>query len=97
MPTYDYRCSKCDTVFESFEKIDGPRSKVCPNCGGTAKRMIGAGAGIIFRGSGFYQTDYRSEEYRKRSKEEQAKPSSSEPKKPDKASGAAEPGSKKKA
>jgi len=70
VPTYDFRCGRCGKVFESFEKIDGPRHKTCPACGGRATRMIGSGAGIIFKGSGFYETDYRSKEYRKRLKEE---------------------------
>lgn len=66
MPTYDYRCSKCDHVWELFQSIKAEPEKKCPSCGKrTAKRVIGSGAGIIFRGSGFYQTDYRSESYKK--------------------------------
>jgi putative FmdB family regulatory protein len=66
MPTYDYRCSKCDHVWELFQSITAKPVKKCPECGKpSAKRVIGAGAGIIFRGSGFYQTDYRSESYKK--------------------------------
>ena len=66
MPTYDYRCKKCDHRWETFQSIKAEPVKKCPSCGKrTARRVIGAGAGIIFRGSGFYQTDYRSEGYKK--------------------------------
>ena len=59
MPTYDYECQKCGEVFEKFHSMTSrPRVK-CPECGGRSKKMIGSGAGIIFKGSGFYQTDYR--------------------------------------
>ena len=60
MPTYDYKCDSCKDVFERFQSItDKPLGK-CPTCGGSVRRMIGTGAGIIFKGSGFYQTDYKS-------------------------------------
>jgi len=59
MPTYDYECQSCGNVFEKFHSMTArPRVK-CPQCGGRAKKMLGAGAGIIFKGSGFYETDYR--------------------------------------
>ena len=66
MPTYDYRCRKCDHTWESFQSIKAEPEKKCPACGKkAAQRVIGAGAGILFRGSGFYLTDYRSESYKK--------------------------------
>jgi len=66
MPTYDYKCSACDHRWELFQSIKANPIKKCPACGkSNAKRMIGPGAGIIFKGSGFYQTDYRSESYKK--------------------------------
>jgi len=66
MPTYDYACTKCDHRWELFQSITAAPVRKCPNCGKySAKRIIGPGAGIIFRGSGFYQTDYRSEAYKK--------------------------------
>ena len=66
MPTYDYRCSKCNHEWELFQSIKAGPVKKCPACGKQgAKRVIGSGAGIIFRGSGFYQTDYRSDSYKK--------------------------------
>ncbi len=59
MPTYDYECIHCGHTFEAFQKItDGP-IKVCPECGKSVKRLIGGGLGIIFKGSGFYTTDYK--------------------------------------
>ena len=66
MPTYDYECKKCDHRWELFQSITANPVRKCPECGKlSAKRVIGPGAGIIFRGSGFYQTDYRSDSYRK--------------------------------
>lgn len=58
MPNYDYRCEKCDNVFEVFHKMTENPEVKCPECGSNAKRMLGSGAGIIFKGSGFYKTDY---------------------------------------
>lgn len=60
MPTYDYECDKCSKRFELFQKMTAKPVGVCPKCGGKAQRLIGAGAGIIFKGSGFYQTDYKN-------------------------------------
>lgn len=57
MPNYDYECSKCNRVFEVFQRISEEPLKTCPTCGGRVKRLIGGGIGIIFKGSGFYSTD----------------------------------------
>jgi len=66
MPTYAYKCKGCNHEFERFQSITAKPIRKCPSCGKTAvKRLIGTGAGIIFRGSGFYQTDYRSDTYKK--------------------------------
>ncbi len=66
MPTYDYRCKSCEHEWELFQSIKANPIKKCPSCGKLkAERIIGAGAGIIFRGSGFYETDYRSDSYKK--------------------------------
>lgn len=65
MPTYDYECTTCEHNFEAFHSISAESLTECPKCDGTVKRLIGAGAGILFKGSGFYQTDYRSESYQK--------------------------------
>lgn len=61
MPNYDYKCLNCGYVFEYFQKMtDAPLDK-CPKCSGTVKRLIGAGIGPIFKGKGFYQTDYKNQ------------------------------------
>ena len=66
MPTYDYECSACKHKWEEFQSIKAVPTKKCPECKkAKAKRLIGTGAGIIFKGSGFYQTDYRSSSYQK--------------------------------
>lgn len=59
MPTYDYECQSCGHHFEVFHKIDDKSLKECPKCKGHGKKKIGAGSGIIFKGSGFYETDYK--------------------------------------
>ena len=66
MPTYDYKCNACGHRFEEFQSIkDAPKRK-CPKCGKNAlERLIGTGAAVLFKGSGFYQTDYRSDSYKK--------------------------------
>lgn len=58
MPTYEYKCEKCEYHFEKFESITAEPEQNCPVCGGKVTRMIGHGSGIIFKGSGFYITDY---------------------------------------
>lgn len=73
MPTYEYECRACGHVFDEFQSITAPPRKVCPKCGGRVRRLIGAGSTVIFKGSGFYATDYRSEEYKKKAKEEKKK------------------------
>lgn len=71
MPTYDYECSACGHQFELFQSITAKPQKKCPSCGrAAAKRLIGAGAGLIFKGSGFYITDYRSDSYKQAAKSE---------------------------
>jgi putative FmdB family regulatory protein len=71
MPTYEYECSNCGNKFEKFQSITAAPIKKCPVCGkNTAKRLIGMGAGLIFKGSGFYITDYRSDSYKERAKSE---------------------------
>ncbi|MCM8799491.1 MAG: zinc ribbon domain-containing protein [Candidatus Omnitrophica bacterium] len=59
MPTYEYECTNCKYRFEIFQGIKEAPHKFCPKCGSSLKRLIGKGAGIIFKGSGFYATDYR--------------------------------------
>jgi len=74
MPTYDYICESCGYEFERFQSITARPIRKCPNCDKfSLKRLIGAGSGVIFKGSGFYQTDYRSESYKKAEKSEKTK------------------------
>ncbi|MBN3038310.1 MAG: zinc ribbon domain-containing protein [Candidatus Omnitrophica bacterium] len=63
MPTYEYECKKCGHRFEKFQQITQAPLKSCPKCHGRLKRLIGTGGGIIFKGSGFYATDYRNKKY----------------------------------
>jgi len=60
MPTYDYECTKCGHRFEYFQGMNDELLKKCPKCSSLLKRLMGAGAGVIFKGSGFYATDYKS-------------------------------------
>ena len=73
MPTYEYECKGCGHSFEQFQSMTEERLEKCSQCGGTLRRLIGKGTGIIFKGSGFYATDYRSGDYLKKAKEEAGK------------------------
>jgi putative FmdB family regulatory protein len=74
MPTYEYECSKCGHEFEAFQSMTADALKKCPACGKLSlKRLIGTGGAILFKGSGFYATDYRSESYHKAAKAESDK------------------------
>ena len=74
MPTYEYKCLDCGLTFEEFQFITAEPLRKCPECGKkNVKRLIGCGSGLIFKGSGFYQTDYRSENYQNAAKAEKAK------------------------
>ncbi|MHB8902392.1 MAG: FmdB family zinc ribbon protein [Thermoguttaceae bacterium] len=83
MPTYDYVCDGCEHQFELFQSITEEAKRKCPECGRMKlRRLFGTGAAIVFKGSGFYKTDYRSDSYRKGAEAEKtaksdAKPSSS--------------------
>ncbi len=71
MPTYDYRCTACDHEFELFQSMSAKHKRKCPKCAKSAlERLIGTGAAVLFKGSGFYQTDYRSESYKKGAEKE---------------------------
>lgn len=76
MPTYEYECKKCGQITEAFQPITDSPLKKCAKCGGRLKRLIGVGGGIIFKGSGFYATDYRSSDYKKSVQEDAKKDSS---------------------
>lgn len=93
MPTYEYECTNCGHTFERFQSITDEPLKRCPKCRRKIRRLLGTGAGVIFKGSGFYATDYRSSSYteaqKKENQSDSAKSGGSEtkPKKADKASG----------
>lgn len=79
MPTYEYHCDKCGTDFEEFQKMTDPPLNDCPICKSEhcVHRLISGGAGLIFKGSGFYITDYRSSDYKKAAEAEKNSVSSS--------------------
>ncbi len=60
MPTYEYKCLECGYLFEEFQKMSDAPLETCPKCGGKVKRLISNGAGLVFKGSGFYLTDYKN-------------------------------------
>jgi putative FmdB family regulatory protein len=70
MPTYDYRCTRCKHRFELFHGITDDRPKSCPRCKSRAVRVPAGGAGLLFKGSGFYITDHRSKSYREKARQE---------------------------
>ncbi len=73
MPTYEYHCDACQHDFEKFQSMSSPAVKKCPKCGkNKVKRLIGTGAGLIFKGSGFYITDYRDKGYSEQAKADTA-------------------------
>lgn len=75
MPTYEYKCRECGHMLEIFQSMNDAALTSCPECGKEGlKRLIGTGAGIIFKGSGFYQTDYRSDSYQKSAKKDNETP-----------------------
>ena len=90
MPTYEYECQKCRKRHDAFQSITAKPLTKCPKCGGKVKRLLGSGSGFLFKGQGFYITDYRSKSYQEAKKRDQApsapspKPSSSSTDKSDK-------------
>ena len=101
MPTYDYQCTACEHTWEECQSITAKPKRKCPECGKLkAKRLIGTGAGVLFKGSGFYQTDYRSSSYKKgaeaaKSAESAAKSAKSDSKSESKSSDSSSSTSKK--
>ena len=71
MPTYDYECDACGHEFELFQSISAPVKRKCPECSKLKlRRLFGTGAAVVFKGSGFYETDYRSDSYKKGAEKE---------------------------
>lgn len=99
MPTYEYRCKACEHQFEEFQSMSARPLRKCPECGRPRlERLIGPGAGVIFKGSGFYETDYRSESYKKAAEKDKPDSGSDKKKSDEKGSGGdATDASKKKA
>lgn len=77
MPTYEYRCAECGNEFEQFGRMSDPPVQECPVCHAQAQRKISGGAGLVFKGSGFYITDYRGEGYKKAAESDKGGSSSS--------------------
>ena len=87
MPTYDYVCDECGHAFELFQSITESVRRKCPECGKLKlRRLFGTGAAVVFKGSGFYQTDYRSDSYKKAASADSKKDSSGDGAKSDKGS-----------
>jgi putative FmdB family regulatory protein len=88
MPTYDYVCDACEHEFELFQGINDPLKRKCPECGKPKlRRLFGTGAAVVFKGSGFYETDYRSDSYKKAAEKDKK---SGEPKSESKSEGKSE-------
>ena len=73
MPTYDYKCNECDHSYEYFQNMSDAPLKNCPECNGVVRRLVSGGSGLIFKGSGFYLTDYVKENKSKKKLEEKPK------------------------
>src|SRR5580700_3689922 len=79
MPTYEYECQKCGHHFELVQSMKDAPKRTCPKCRGRVKRLLGTGAGLIFKGSGFYSTDYRKPSYAEAAKKDSAPSPSTTP------------------
>src|SRR5215813_11638409 len=80
MPTYEYQCDACDHNFDEFQSMTEDPLRKCPQCGKKKlRRVFGGGAAILFKGSGFYQTDYRSESYKSAARAEEAPKADAKP------------------
>ena len=77
MPTYEYECFECGHEFEVFQSITAEPVQSCPQCQGKVRRLISSGGGLLFKGSGFYATDYRSSSYKEGAKKEKGSSNSS--------------------
>ena len=78
MPTYEYRCTSCKHDFEKFQRMSDEPVAECPECGASAERRLSGGAGLVFKGSGFYITDYRSDSYKQAQKSDRPESSKAE-------------------
>lgn len=97
MPTYDYRCEACGHEFELFQSMSDKVKRKCPECcEPKLKRLIGTGGAVIFKGSGFYETDYRSDSYKKAAEADKKTVEKKDEKKNDKKAADKKPGTEKK-
>jgi putative FmdB family regulatory protein len=94
MPTYEYRCEK-GHEFEVFQRISEPPVEKCIHCGARAERLLSAGAGLLFKGSGFYITDYRSDSYKKAAEADKGSSSTTKPESKSESGGSSKGGSSK--
>ena len=95
MPTYDYRCNSCSHLFEVFQSMSSRRLRKCPECGKPAlERLLGAGAGVLFKGSGFYQTDYANKSSSGKPSDRKGADGDKPAKKPEASSGSGSAGKK---
>ncbi len=79
MPTYEYECQKCAHHFDQSQPISAKPLTQCPQCKGKIRRVISGGSGVLFKGSGFYATDYRSSSYKEKASKEKSSAKKSEP------------------
>ena len=82
MPTYEYECQKCGHLFEAFQSIKAAPLRTCPECKGRVKRLLSTGGGLIFKGSGFYATDYRKPGYKESAKKDSGSTTAASPSTP---------------
>ncbi len=94
MPTYEYKCPKCGTRFERFQRITAKPGAPCPKCGAAAERLISGGHGIVFKGSGFYETDYKRPSEKAKQQRQQKKDGGGTTPPPPTKTDSAKPGSK---
>ena len=91
MPTYEYKCRECQHLFEKFQAMSDEPVKICPSCGGSVERLISGGGGLIFKGSGFYITDYKRKGEKKPNEKSESKSDSKKESKESSSSSATPP------
>jgi putative FmdB family regulatory protein len=91
MPTYEYECQQCKKTFEYFQRVSEKPKKVCEECGGKLVRLVSGGAGLIFKGTGFYATDYKKRSEAKETRKQGKKPAEKSEAKPETTSSTEKP------
>lgn len=82
MPTYEYRCTACSHTFDLFQRMSDEPVAACPECGESSERLLSGGAGFLFKGDGFYITDYRSADYKKKASADKGESAGESPSSP---------------